>query len=186
MASAKDKHVTNGIDMGSLGQTVQAIQDDPSKGQSRFRVRNHWISGGHNQTTVQNFHSLDQEVPHKHRFELEADEPTALGGTDEGPNPVEHLLNALAACVTTSMVAHAAVRGIQVDEVESTVEGDIDLQGFFGLDPGVPKGYKNITIDFKVKAAPEDVAKLEEFAAFSPVFNTITQGTQVNINIQNK
>ena len=180
------KTVTNGIDMESLGKTVKAIQDDPSLGKSTFRIRNRWLSGGHNQTTVAGFHSLGGEQSHQANFELHADEPQALGGTDQGANPVEHLLNALAACVTTGMVAHAAVRGIPVEEVESQVEGDIDLQGFLGLDPKVPKGYQNIHITFKVKAAEEDLPKLRELAEFSPVYNTLTHSTHVDIRIEPK
>lgn len=180
------KTVTNGVDMESLGETVKAIQNDPSLGKSTFRIRNKWLSGGHNQTTVGCFHSLGAEQSHQKGFELHADEPPALGGTDLGANPVEHLLNALAACVTTSMVAHAAVRGIPVEEVESQVEGDIDLQGFLGLDPKTPKGYQNIRISFKVKAAEKDLPKLRELAEFSPVYNTITHSANVDIQISPK
>lgn len=180
------KTVTNGVDMEALQQTVKAIQDNPELGKSRFRIRNKWISGGHNQTTVQNFHSLGQDNSHQQNFELHADEPGALGGTDKGANPVEHLLNSLASCVTTSMVAHAAVRGIPVEEVESQVEGDIDLNGFLGLDPKVPKGYQNIQITFKVKAAKEDLPKLRELAEFSPVYNTVTHSANVDIKIEPK
>jgi uncharacterized OsmC-like protein len=172
--------------MDALGKTVKAVQDDPQLGKSTFRIRNKWISGGHNQTHVGCFHSLGAEQSHQQSFELHADEPAALGGTDQGANPVEHLLNSLAACVTTSLVAHAAVRGIPIEEVESQVEGDIDLQGFFGLDPKVPKGYQNIRITFSAKAAPEDLPKLRELAEFSPVYNTLLQGTNVDIQIQPK
>ena len=172
--------------MEALGKTVKAIQNDPQLGKSTFRIRNKWISGGVNQTCVQDFHSLGQENAHQQNFELHADEPAALGGTDQGANPVEHLLNALAGCVTTSIVAHAAVRGIPIEEVESQVEGDIDIQGFFGLDPSVPKGYQNIRITFNIKAAPEDLPKLMELAKFSPVYNTITQSANVDIQINPK
>jgi uncharacterized OsmC-like protein len=180
------KTVTNGVDMEALGKTVKAIQDDPQLGQSTFRIHNKWVSGGVNQTCVQNFQSLGQENAHQQNFELHADEPFALGGTDKHPNPVEHLLNALAGCITTSIVAHAAVREIPIEEVESQVEGDIDVRGFLGLDPSVPKGYQNIRITFKIKAAPEDIEKLMELAKFSPVYNTLTQGTNVDIQINPK
>ncbi|MHC4951483.1 MAG: OsmC family protein [Planctomycetota bacterium] len=180
------KTVTNGVNMDALGQTVEAIQDNPQLAKSTFRVRNKWISGGVNQTCVQNFQSLGQENAHQQDFVLQADEPLALGGTDQDANPVEHLLNALAGCVTTSIVAHAAVRGIPLEEIESQLEGDIDIRGFLGLDPSVPKGYQNIRITFKVKAAPEDIAKLKELAEFSPVYNTLTQGANVDIQIEPK
>jgi len=99
---------------------------------------------------------------------------------------VEHLLNALAACVTTSMVAHAAVRGIHIDELESELEGDIDLRGFLGLSSNVPKGFTEIRVKFKVKADMDNLEHLKRLAAYSPVFNTITQGANVDIQMASK
>lgn len=186
METTHTKTVTNGVDMESLNKTVKAIQKEPELGKSTFRIRNKWVSGGHNQTTVGNFQSLGRNNSHQKEFQLHADEPSALGGTDLGANPVEHLLNALAACVTTSMVAHAAVRGIPVEAVESQVEGDIDLNGFLGLDPKTPKGFQNIRITFHIKAAEEDLPKLRKLAEFSPVYNTITHSANVDIQIQPK
>ena len=115
---------------------------------------------------------------------MDADEPAILAGRDEGANPVEHLLHALASCVTTSMVAHAAVRGIEIEELESELEGDIDLRGFLGLEKAVPKGYTDIRIRFRVKAKPEDLPRIKELAKFSPVFNTITQGANVQLEVE--
>ena len=80
---------------------------------------------------------------------MDADEPPILAGKDEAANPVEHLLHALASCVTTSIVAHAAVRGIEIEEIEAELEGDIDLNGFLGLDPDVPKGYSAIRVTYR-------------------------------------
>lgn len=170
------KTVTNGVNMEALGKTVSAIQENPNLAKSKFRISNKWLSGGVNQTCVQNFQSLGQENAHQQNFELHADEPLSFGGTDQGANPVEHLLNSLAACVTTSIVAHAAVRGIPIEEIESQVEGDLDIRGFLGLDPSVPKEYQDIRITFKIKVAPEDIDKLKELAEFSPVYDTLTQG----------
>jgi len=126
------------------------------------------------------------QIAHQQVFTMDADEPAILAGYDQGANPVEHLLHALASCVTTSMVAHAAVRGIEVKELESELEGDIDLRGFLGLDPDVPKGYTDIRVKFRVKAAKEDLPKLRELAGFSPVFNTLTHGARVSIDIEAK
>jgi uncharacterized OsmC-like protein len=135
---------------------------------------------------VTGFYGAKQEIAHKQKFEMDADEPPILAGDDEGANPVEHLLHALASCVTTSMVAHAAVRGIHLEEVESELEGDIDLRGFLGLANDVPRGYTDIRVKFRVKADPKDFARLAELAEFSPVFNTISQGARVDIQIERK
>ena len=174
----------NGVDLDTLMATVQQIKDDPGLGACRFRARNAWLGGNHNRTTVTDFHGARQDIPHRQTFTMEADEPPILAGHDEGANPVEHLLHALASCLTTSMVAHAAVRGIGIEALESELEGDINLNGFLGLDPNMPKGYTEIRARFRVKARPEDLPRIRELAEFSPVFNTITQGARVVVDVQ--
>jgi uncharacterized OsmC-like protein len=178
--------VINGVDLETLMGTVTAIKEDPELGVSRFRASNTWLSGNHNRSTVKGFFGAKQEIPHKQTFLMDADEPAILAGHDEGANPVEHLLHALASCLTTSMVAHAAVRGIRIEELESELEGDIDLRGFLGLAPDVPKGYTEIRVNFRVKAKPEDLAMLKKLTRFSPVFNTITQGANVKVDVELK
>lgn len=185
-APAAKAGVVNGVDIETLMDTVNAIKADPELGASRFRATNKWLGANHNRTTVTGFYGAKQEIAHKQIFELDADEPAVLAGGDEGANPVEHLLHALASCVTTSMVAHAAVRGIHVEEVESEIEGDIDLRGFLGLAEDVPKGYTDIRVKFKVKADPKDMRRLEELAKFSPVFNSLTQGVHVDVRVEPK
>ena len=75
---------------------------------------------------------------------------------------------------------------IEIEELESELEGDIDLRGFLGLSMDLPKGYTDIRANFRVKAKPEDVEKIRELAKFSPVFNTITHGTDVAVNVELK
>ena len=176
-------HIVNGIDLDTLTGTVEAIDQEPELGACKFRARNTWLGGNHNCTTVSGFYGAKQEIAHKQVFELHADEPPILAGQDDGANPVEHLLNALAACVTTSMVAHAAVRGIHIEALESELEGDIDLRGFLGLDEDVPKGFTVIRVKFRVKSDVRNMDRLKRLTAFSPVFNTITQGANVDIQV---
>ena len=99
---------------------------------------------------------------------------------------MEYLLSALAGCITTTLVAHATVRGIAIEEIESRLEGGMDLNGFLGLNPDTPKGYQSIRMDIKVKTAEENLDKLRELTQFSPVYNSLINGTPVEINIQGK
>jgi hypothetical protein len=71
-------------------------------------------------------------------FEFTNGEPPVLLGANEGANPVEFLLHALAGCVTTTFVLHATARGIAIQELSTQLEGEIDLQGLLGLDDSVP------------------------------------------------
>ena len=179
-------NIVNGIDMDTLSGTVNAIEADPGLAVSRFRVTNRWLSGNQNRSTVTGFYAARQEIAHKQAFDLDADEPAILAGEDSAPNPVEHLLHALASCVTTAMVAHAAVRGIPLNSVESEVEGDIDLTGYLGLSADVPRGYTDLRVRFRVDTDPKYHNRLRELSMFSPVFNTIRQGANVAIEVEPK
>lgn len=174
----------NGVDTTALMQTVTAIRDTPALGACRFRASNVWLDGTHNRSRVSAFHGACQEIAHAQTFTLDADEPAILAGGDRGANPVEHLLHALASCLTTSMVAHAAVRGIRIERLEAELEGDLDLRGFLGLDASVPKGYTAIRARFRAQGSPEAVAALRDLATFSPVFNTLTVGTPVEVLVE--
>ena len=180
----QSRNVLNGVDLDVLMGTVNTISDDSQMGVCKFRASNQWVAGAHNQSTVTGFFAAGQEMPHKQTFTLDADEPAILAGNDDGANPVEHLLHALASCLTTSMVAHAAVRGIQIEALESELEGDLDLNGFLGLSTETPKGFTDIRVNFKVKAKPEDMETLKSLTDFSPVFNTLTKGVPVNVCVQ--
>ncbi len=179
-------HVVNGIEVDTLSETVDAIKSDPELAACRFHATNKWVAGNHNRTTVVEFYGAKEEIPHKQAFELEADEPPILAGEDNGANPVEHLLHALVSCVTTAMVAHAAVRGIPIRSLESEVEGEIDLRGYLGLSKAVPRGYTDLRVNFKVDADPKDYGRLKELAEYSPVFNTIRNGARVEIQVAGK
>ena len=173
----------NGVDLDTLMGTVNAIQADPELGISKFRASNTWMDGNHNRSMVAGFYAAKQEIAHAQTFIMDADEPAILAGGDQAANPVEHLLHALASCLTTSIVAHAAVRGIEIEELESELEGDIDLNGFLGLDAKTPKGFTAIRASFRVKADPNDMDNIKQLAMFSPVFNTITKSARVDVDV---
>jgi uncharacterized OsmC-like protein len=97
---------------------------------------------------------------------------------------VEHLLHALASCLTTAIVYHAAVRGIRIDEMEAELEGDIDLRGFLGISNEVRRGYRNIRANFKVKTDEDNLEKLKALSMYSPVFDVTSNGTNVDVRIE--
>lgn len=180
---ATAKH-ENGIDLNALQESVNAVQNNPELGRCVFRARNKWIGANRNRTTINGYFAANAERTHAREFQFEADEPPLLAGEDQAANPVEHLLDALAGCVTTAMVAHAAVRGIHIDELESEIEGDIDLRGYLGLSPDVPKGYTDLRVAFKVRTDEQNMERLKRLARFSPVYNTITNGANVDITVE--
>ncbi len=186
MSQSTISTVMNGVDVERLGQTIQAIQKDSGLAKSQFRATNRWVNGGHNRSSIQGFYAAGQEDTSRTKpFVLDADEPPALLGQDKGANPVEFVLHALAACVTTSLVYHAAARGIKLESVESQLEGDLDLRGFLGLSDQVRRGYKEIRVKFNVKsdASPE---QLEELTKFSPVYDIVSSPVPVSIQVETR
>lgn len=173
----------NGIDIDTLRGTIDAVRQDAELGTCKFRATNVWLKGTHNVSRVESYYAAKQETRHAKPFEAHADEPALLAGNDSAANPVEQLLMSLAACITTSMVAHAASRGIEIEELESELEGDIDLRGFFGLANDVPKGFQQIRARFRVRSNAE-AAELRRLAEFSPELNTLLNGTGVSIDVQ--
>lgn len=180
-------HKPNGVDTTRLKETISAVKNAPELGRFNFSIANRWINAGENHSEVQSFFGCSQTQSHKTRLSLAADEPEILLGNDTAANPVEHLLHALASCVTTSMVYHAAARGIVLDQVESTLEGDLDLRGFLGLDPSVRNGYQRIHVKLRIKANVTD-EQLEELASlgptFSPVFDSIRNGVPIHVSAE--
>ncbi|MGD8250964.1 MAG: OsmC family protein [Desulfobacterales bacterium] len=185
--TVKATSAVNGVNVNELFGTIDAVKKAPVIASFRFRARNQWLDGGHNRTTIGNFYGTQQEHDRREPFVLDADEPPRLLGRDLGPNPVEYALTALAACVTTSIVYHAAAKGVAIRSMESRLEGDIDLQGFLGIRDDVPRGYKEIrmVVNIDADAPPE---KLEEIVAlgptYSPVFDTITRAVPVTVTLE--
>jgi uncharacterized OsmC-like protein len=179
--------IINGVAVDQLVQTIDAIKATPAIANFKFRIRNQWTEGACNISSVDTYHGAGQNLSRPKPFVLEADEPSVLLGKDTAANPVEHLLHALAACLTTSMVYHAAAQGIQIQEVESSLEGDIDLHGFLDLDGNVRNGYQGIQVKFKIKADVSD-DQLEEIGRLgprhSPVFDSLTKGVPVSVTTE--
>ena len=124
----------------------------------------------------------DQSRPQP--FKFTNGEPPVLLGHNEGANPVEFLLHALAGCVTTTTVLHATARGIAIRALSTELEGDIDLQGLLGLDDNVPAGYREIRIKMRIEAdcSDEQLDDLLRFAqGHSPVCNTVCRPVPVKI-----
>jgi uncharacterized OsmC-like protein len=180
-------HAVNGVKVNELFGTIDAVKKAPVLAKFRFRAGNQWVDGGHNRTTVKNFYGTQQDHERKEPFVLDADEPPLLLGRDLGPNPVEYALTALAACVTTSIVYHAAAKGITIRAMESRLEGDIDLQGFLGIRDDIPRGFQEIrmVVTIDADASPEKLEEIVQLGpTYSPVYDTITRAVPVSVKLE--
>ena len=180
--------VRNGVDTEVLFGTLDAVKADPSIAYFQFRARNRWIDGAHNRSTIRDFYAANQEDTSRTKeFVLDAGEPAILLGTDTGPNPAEYLLHALAACLTTSLVYVATARGVHLTEVESTLEGDMDVRGALGLDDDFRNGFTQIRATLRVAGdAPEEKLRevVERAQARSAVFDMVSNGVPVKVHVE--
>jgi len=185
MAQRKEESV-NGINVDQLFGTIDSIKENPEIARFTFRATNRWIGGTHNQATIKDFFGGLKEESSREPMVFEVDEPPVLCGLDLGANPVEYLLVALSGCLTTTLIAHAAARGIEIRKVESRYEGDLDLRGFLGMSDDVPVGYQKIGVYFKIDADVSEDRKEELIRMaqkHSPVYNTITKPIPVSVQL---
>lgn len=172
----------NGVDRAGLFGTIDAIKADPELAKFRFRLANEWVEGGLNRSVIRDFHGTRADIAHAQPFVVTNDEPPVLLSGDAGPNPVENLLHALAGCLTTSIVYHAAAKGMAVASVRTRFEGSLDLRGFLGLSKDVRNGYQSIRAIFEIEGdlTPEQKRELLAMGPrFSPVYDVVSNGVPV-------
>ena len=175
----------NGLDLRQMTDTVALLQQQPALARFEFRASNRWVSGGENRSRIKEFYGAGAEDSSRtNAWEFVNGEPPVLLGANEGANPVEFLLHALAGCITTTTVLHAAARGIEIRRLSTELEGDLDLQGFLDLDPTAAVAYERIRVrmDIDADCSDEELDALLTFVhAHSPVCNTITRPVTVTL-----
>ena len=182
-------HVTsivNGVDLDRLSGTIDAVSADPALARFQFRARNHWIDGGYSRTTIKDFYGAGQEdTTRTEPFTVHSDEPPVLLGQNRAPNTVEYVLHALAACVSGTIAYHAAARGIALDGLETTIQGDLDLRGFLGLDSSVRPAYEQIRVTITAAGDFDDdqLAELASLTRYSPVRDIVSNPVPVAIDV---
>jgi uncharacterized OsmC-like protein len=180
--------VRNGVDREKMFATLDLIKAQPELAKFQFRATNRWIDGAHNRSTIKVFYGAGAEdTSRTEAFELDAGEPEILLGANNGPNPVEYLLHSLAACLTISIAYVAAARDVELTSIESTLSGELDARGAFGLSDEVRNGFEHIRASFRVSGnAPE--AKLREVVerarARSAVYDVLTNGVPVAVEVE--
>lgn len=179
----------NGVDTPTLFATIDVVKAQPKLALFKFRAKNRWVLGTHSQTRIEKFSGAGAEHEHRGEHRYDADHPKVLVGADQGPTPVEFLLHALASCLTAGIANIAAARGVKLTEVESSIEGDIDLSGILGTREKVRNGYQKLKISFRI-AGDAPAAKLREIVeqsrARSAVFDTLTNGVPIELAIDAK
>ena len=176
----------NGVDTPTLFGTLDVVKGQPELAKFQFRAHNRWQGGTLSETTIKTFSGAGGEHVHKTTFTMDADHPAVLVGEDRAPLPIEFLLHALASCITGGIANIAAARGVKLTEVESNIEGDINLLGIFGMSKDVRNGYQGLRASFSIKgdAPPEKLQEIvEQSRARSAVFDVLTNGVPVSMSV---
>lgn len=182
-AIEETKEMTNGVEVDQIMGVIGAIEADPGYAKFQFRATNQWIDGGLSRSRIKEFFAGNAEdTTRKEAFTLDADEPSIAAGQNSAPNSVEYVLHALASCLTGTLVYHAAVRGIEIESVESSYTGDIDVRGLFGLANDVRKGFSKVTVNMRVKSEAS-VEELTELAMYSPVYEMVSRSLPVEFTL---
>ncbi len=173
--------VVNGLNVDELFALIEGVKQDNAKGKTHWRVSTAWQGQARSRSTIEGFAIGGEQVPRQ--YSIDIDEPSELGGSNRFANPQEHLIAALNACMTVGYVAQCAVRGITLESLMIETDGEIDLRGFLGIDPSVPRGYENLRYVVRIRGS----ATREEFAeihnavmATSPNFYNIARPVALN------
>lgn len=182
-----EQTILNGIAVGELSDCMCSLRQNPEIGKYTFRAKNKWVGGAHCTTEIGDFCACGEDILRGKTHVLEGDEPVQLLGSDQGANATEALLHALGACLNASFIYHATDQGVEVEELEIDLEGQLDLSGFLGLNDGVRNGFESICVTFRVKAdAPrEKIEGLCEYARKrSPVFDMVSHPVPIHVRLE--
>jgi len=181
-----DTPVNNGVNVDALVGAREALGSAPEAAQFQWRANCTWVNGTHSSSTVEGFFGLGEEQHHRTTFTFDADHPEIFASEDHGATPVEYVLVGLASCLTAGVAAVAQYRGIQLNSVSATLEGEMDVQGILGVDPDVRNGFSGIKVTYNIDAdaSPDDIkALVAQSQKRSAVYDIVTNPTNVTVEV---
>jgi uncharacterized OsmC-like protein len=119
--------------------------------------------------------------------EIQTDMPTSVGGEDSAPSPGWLFRAALAACDTTLIAMRAAMLGVELTDVEVTIDSESNDYGILGIDESVPAG--PLSVHTRIKVATKDadaqgVRELVEWAvAHCPVGDATKRAVPMSVEV---
>src|ERR1700683_4192164 len=162
----------NQVDLGPVGTLIDNIKQQPSAAATTWSAEVRWTGAFRSEAAVRSF------AP------IASDEPSALGGSDSAPNPVEQLLGALGNCLAVGYAANASAAGITIRDLRIDLDGDLDLHAFLGLADG-HAGFSAIRVAVHLDTDADEAAVAElhrKVAATSPVGQTLSKAIPVEIS----
>jgi uncharacterized OsmC-like protein len=161
----------NDVNLEAIGSLVEKIRQEPEAAKTHWKAEVRWTG------------ALRSESRSRDLGAVPSDEPTALGGSNTAPNPVEQVLAALGNCLAVGYAANASAAGIRIRTLAIELEGSIDLHAFLGLG-GENAGYESIhaTVKLESDASAEQLRELHQRVVnTSPVGHTLRRAVPVEI-----
>ena len=186
MSTTEAPTADNGVNVQALLDARNALVDSPEAAEFTWKATNEWVRGTNSESTINGFAGLGAQHDHKSTFSYTADHPEVFAAEDNGPTPVEFVLVGLASCLTAGVAAVAQNRGIQLNRVTATIEGDMNILGILGADPEVRNGFSGIRVNYDIDAdaSAEDIeALVAQSQKRSAVFDVITNPTNVAVTV---
>jgi len=181
-----DSPVDNGVNVQALLGAREALSATPEAAQFTWRASCTWRNGTHSHSTVTGFTGLGAEQQHRVTYEYDVDHPECFASEDNGATPVEYVLVGLVGCLTAGVASVAQYRGIQLRSVTATIEGEMNVLGILGADPGIRNGFDAITVRFAIDAdgSRDDLeALIAQAQKRSAVFDIVTNPTNVLVEL---
>ena len=176
----------NGVDVPTLFATIDAVKGDPEIADFQFRVRNEWQGGTHSRSEYHDFFGAKQEMAHEQVTVVESDHPAVLVGADHAPTPVEYLLHAIAACLTSGIANIAAARGVTLTRVSSTVRATSTCSASSACPTTSATATRSCGSPSTSRATPTTrrcAAIVEQSRRRSAVYDALTNPTPVHIEV---
>ena len=163
----------NGVNLAAIASLVEKIRSEPGVAKTEWKSEVRWQG------------ALRSESQSRGLPSQPSDEPTGIGGSDAGPNPVEQVLGALGNCLAIGYAANASAMGIEIRSLKIALDGSIDMHAFLGLG-GDNAGFEQIKakVDLESNATPEQLRALhEKVVGTSPVGHTLSRAVPMKIEL---
>ena len=187
MTQAQTTTVQNGVNVEALLGARQDLEAMPQAAEFTWKASCEWVNGTYSRTEISGFFGLGEDQVREQKFTIESDHPAVFASEDRAPTPVEIVLSGLAGCLTAGIAAVAQNRGIQLNSVKASLEGDMSILGILGADPNIRNGFNAIRVkyDIDADASKEDIkALVAQSQKRSAVFDIITNPTNVLVTVE--
>lgn len=180
---AMSQRLRNGIEMNQLKGMVEAVRAQPEAGMVTIRTRHRWDEGFAVDGSAEELENAGEVTART--FTFRTDWPPDAGGRDSGPTPGELILAALGSCVASTYVTQAAASGVDIDELEVTLEAWVDFRGQFELAPVRPGlGGIKATVAVRSEADEATLEALEQAVRrTSPVYDSLANPVPIELSV---